>query len=322
MIELTPRPRRIGIILNPKGGHVRRHLVQLRQLARQVPDATVIEASSPDQIAEAINAFELAAEDLLVVIGGDGTLQAALTAMLRLELQETPRVLVVAAGTTNMSAADLGVRLKPAAALQALHDWVSGKTQAPATRPRTVLQVADSSLMPPQYGLFFGAGAIISGVRYFHGSVRPKGVRGALGPAIAFVRMLLSLLSNREHRLLPATTATLHLKKDPVRLEWLLVLATTMDTLLLGSTPYWGAEKAPMHFTAIAHSAPRLLVALIFLLRGKSNATMRNNQGYISHNLTHSNIDDLTEYLLDGEIFSTRGSLRLSATTAVRFILI
>jgi diacylglycerol kinase (ATP) len=322
MIEQTSRPRRIGIILNPKGGHVRRHLIQLRQLAKQVPDATVIEASSPDTIAEAVNAFELAAEDLLVVIGGDGSVQATLTAMLRLEQQENPRVLIVAAGTTNMSAADLGVRLKPAAALQALHDWVSGKIPAPATRPRAVLQVTDSSLMPAQYGLFFGAGAIISGVRYFHGSVRPKGIRGALGPSLAFMRMLLSILSNREHRLLPATTATLHLKKDPVRLEWLLVLATTLDTLLMGSTPYWGTEKAPMHFTAIAHRAPRLLVALFFLLRGKSNAMMRNNQGYRSHNLTHSTIEDLTEYLLDGEIFATQGPLHLSATAAVRFILI
>lgn len=179
MIESTSRPRRTGIILNPKSGHVRRHLAQLRQLAEQVPAATVIEASSPEKITEAVNTFELAAEDLLVVIGGDGSLQAALTAMLRLELQVTPRVLVVAAGTTNMSAADLGMRLKPAAALQALHDWISGKTSAPITRPRKVVQVADSSLTPPQYGMFFGAGAIISGVRYFHGSVRPKGVRGA-----------------------------------------------------------------------------------------------------------------------------------------------
>jgi diacylglycerol kinase (ATP) len=322
LTDSTPRPERIGIVLNPASGYVRRNLPRLRGLAAGIAGATVIEAITDEQISSAVDALGLGPDDLLVVMGGDGTLQAALTAMLRRESLAVPCVLALPAGTTNMSAADLGSRSKPAVALQALNDWLGGKTSAPAICARSVLQVSDAGATPPRFGMFFGAGAIINGVRYFHNNLRPKGIRGALGPSLAFVRMVLSLFRGAEYTALPATPARLHLLPHPVFAPWLLVLATTLDTLLLGSTPYWGREKAPMHFTAIAHRAPRLLRSLIFLLRGKSSATMKGNPAYISHNLDHTAIDDLTEYLLDGEIFPVHGQLQLSATPAVRFIVL
>jgi hypothetical protein len=322
MTDLTPRPERIGIVLNPESGYVRRHLRHLRALVSQIADATVIEACTDGQLTDAVDTLALGPADLLVVIGGDGTLQAVLTAMLRRELLEVPFVLALPAGTTNMSAADLGSRSNPAVALQNLDNWLTGKTSAPAVCARAVVQVSDASDTPPRFGMFFGAGAIINGVRYFHSSLRPKGIRGALGPSLAFVRMLLSLFRGAEYTALPATPARLHLNPQPIEAPWLLILATTLDNLLLGSTPYWGREKAPMHFTAIAHRAPRLVRSLFFLLRGKSSATMKGTQAYVSHNLDDTAIDGLSEYLLDGEIFSSHGQLHLSATPAIRFIVL
>ncbi|MBD1552070.1 diacylglycerol/lipid kinase family protein [Pseudomonas typographi] len=321
-IDVPPRPGRIGIVLNPGSGYVRRHLQPLRVCAARIADATVIEASSEAQITHAVETLQLGRADLLVVIGGDGTLQAALTALLRLGPLVAPYVLALPAGTTNMSAADLGVRSKPLAALERLNGWLTDQAPAPSLSARAVLQVSDADQAQPRFGLFFGAGAIISGVRYFHTRVRPKGVRGALGPSLAFVRLLLALFRGREHSLLPATPARLHLGPHPLQAPWLLILGTTLNTLLLGSTPYWGREKAPMHFTAIAHRAPRLLPSLLPLLRGKSNETMRHNEAYVSHNLSHTTIDDLTEYLLDGEIFSSHGPLHLSTTPPIRFIVL
>lgn len=320
MSEASSKPGKIGVVLNPLSGRVRRDLHHFRLLASRIPFAQTLEAVTAEQINEAVSAFGLQADDLLVVIGGDGTLQAALTVIMNQQPVAVPQVLVVPAGTTNMSAADLGSRLGATATLRALADWMSGKAPAPLAFTRAPLKVFDDRSLQVQYGLFFGAGAIISGVRYFHAKVRPKGIRGALGPCLSFLRMLLSLLRKGPHPLLPATSARLRLKQDRSNREWLLILATTLDKLLLGSTPYWGLEDGPMHFTAIAHRPPRLLTALPGLLRGKPSQTVRKDQAYISHNLVHTVIEDLDEYLFDGEIFRAQGQLHLSATTHVRFI--
>jgi hypothetical protein len=320
MSDTSSKPGKIGIVLNPMSGRVRRDLEHFRQLANRIPCAQTIEAITPQQINEAVIAFGLQPHDLLVIVGGDGSLQAALTAVMTVQPLAIPQVLVVPAGTTNMSAADLGSALGPAASLAALGDWMSGNSSAPPAPSRPVLKVLDSESQEAQYGFFFGAGAVVSGVRYFHSSVRPKGIRGALGPSLAFLRMLLSLFRRGPHPLLPATPARLHLGANRPDGDWLLILATTLDKLLLGSTPYWGPERAPMHFTAIAHQPPRLLATLPWLLRGKRNRTIQQHEAYVSHNLAHTAIEELKEYLLDGEIFAAQGRLHLSATTHIRFI--
>ncbi|WP_341963526.1 acylglycerol kinase family protein [Pseudomonas sp. RC10] len=317
----APSAQRIGVVLNPKGGYVRRHLVEFRHHVAQLTDAHVVEASTPAQISAAIQSFALEPQDLLVVIGGDGSLQAALTALMHLQPMSLPDVLVVPAGTTNMSAIDLGVRQRPLQVLLALHRWRSGTRSAPASRLRNVLKVFDPDSLQTQCGLFFGAGAVVEGVRYFHSRVRTKGIRGALGPSLAFGRMLVSLLWKRSLPFESATTARLHLAQHTLNAKWMVILATTLDTLLLRSTPYWGTEKAPIHFTAIGHRAPELVRSLFHVLRGKTSPVITQNQAYVSHNLNATTIDGLTEYLLDGEIFSTQGPLELSATLPVRFVM-
>jgi hypothetical protein len=313
--------QKVGVVLNPKGGYVRRHLVTFRHLVAQLDDARVIEASTPAQITAAIQSLALQKHDLLVVVGGDGTLQAALTALVESQPTDTPSVLIVPAGTTNMSAYDLGVRQRPAKVLQALHDSRRGVRAAPASRLRNALRVFDPHSQQAQCGLFFGAGAVVEGVRYFHSHVRTKGIRGALGPSLAFIRMLTSLAWKGSLPFSSATTARLHLPQHTLNARWMVILATTLDTLLLRSTPYWGTEKAPIHFTAIGQRAPKLLRALFYILRGKPAPAITQNQAYVSHNLNTTTLEGLTEYLLDGEIFSTDGQLELSATAPVRFVM-
>jgi hypothetical protein len=128
------------------------------------------------------------------------------------------------------------------------------------------------------------------------------------------------LFGKRADRLLPPTHARIDTPLGPVADEWLVILATTLDTLLMGSKPYWGREPAPLHCTAITHGAPRLLRTLPSLLRGKHRTTSANAQSYISRNVTRTAIADLPEYLLDGEIYKVHGQLELRATTTVRFV--
>ncbi|GGM01541.1 diacylglycerol/lipid kinase family protein [Pseudomonas asuensis] len=307
--------------MNPLSGRVRRRLQPLRALIATLPGAMLHEASAPADIVHVLLQWQESPPELVVVIGGDGTLQAVLTALLQAQPVITlPALVIVAGGTTNMSAADLGTRAKPEVVLKALNAWLNGNGAPPRQQERAVLKVDGDRVNGSQYGMFFGTGAILSGVRYFHQHVRPTGVRGALGPALAFVRMLFSLLRNKPHPLLPATPASLRTDTDSWSSSWLLVLASTLDNLLIGCRPYWGTESAPMHFTAVEHQPRRLMRVLPFLLCGRGRSVAHERDGYISRNLNRLSLEGSSHFLLDGEQFEADSPIRLSTTAPLRFL--
>jgi hypothetical protein len=320
MHDADPRPRKVGIVLNPCSGTVRRALPRFRLLARDVPGATVLEATTAEEIARAVSHFQLRECDLLVVLGGDGTLQAAISRLLSHEPSSLPTVLVMPGGTTNMSAIDLGARLSVAKALKRLPAWLAGQAVKPKIVARAALRV-DSPLCPaPRFGLFFGIGAIVNGVRYYHQVLRPKRVPGALGPTLAFGRLLFSALHHLPAELLRALPARLCTHRGVWERDWLVVFATTLDRLLAGSRPYWGTEQQPIHLTAIAQRPKRLALILPLLLWGRAGSMIKEQDGYFSHNFTRMDLGGANEYVLDGEIFAAHGTITLAATVPIRFM--
>lgn len=313
-------PSRVGILLNPHSGRNKRHLSSLRTIAASMPGALLQEVSTPREMEEALRLWQLTPLDLLVIMGGDGTLQATLTILMLDHASSLPRLLVVPGGTTNMSAADIGARLKPVAALQALRAWLHGNGKSPRTMDRAVLRVDGEARLGPQFGMFFGVGAVVSGVRYFHQQIRPTGVRGSLGPALALGRLLLSLLRNKPHPLLPAMPAHLGTELANWQNDWLLVLASTLDRLLVGSRPYWGKETGPVHVTAVINRPLRLFRVLPLLLAGRGASVAREQDGYISHNLNSLSLTGVTDFILDGELFQAHEPIRVSATAPLSFL--
>nr|NYU06835.1 acylglycerol kinase family protein [Pseudomonas sp. SbOxS1] len=320
MHEACARPGKVAIVLNPCSGTLRRALPRFRLLARNVPGAMVLEATTAQEIADAVCHFQLRESDLLVILGGDGTLQAALSILLSREPAGLPTVLVIPGGTTNMSAIDLGARLSAEKALTSLSAWLAGNCAAPKIVSRAALRVDGPPYQGPRFGMFFAIGAVVNGVRYYHRELRPKRVPGALGPSLAFGRMLLSALKNLPHDLFPALPARLGTHRGVWEGDWLLVFATTLNRLLAGSRPYWGTEQQPIHLTAIAHRPRRLALILPFLLRGRACSMIKEQDGYFSHNFTRMDLGGADEYVLDGEIFAAQGTITLAATAPIRFM--
>ncbi|WP_236708484.1 diacylglycerol/lipid kinase family protein [Pseudomonas sp. Root562] len=320
MRDACPRPQKIGILLNPCSGTLRRALPRFRLLARDVPGASVLEATSADEIADAVCDFQLRESDLLVVVGGDGTLQAAISFLLSQEPACLPTVLVIPGGTTNMSAIDLGARLSAEKALTGLSAWLAGDATAAKVVSRAALRVDSGLQHAAQFGMFFGVGAVVNGVRYYHRTLRPKRVPGALGPTLALGRMLFSALHNLPHDLFCALPARLGTHRGVWERDWLVVFATTLDRLLAGSRPYWGTEPQPIHLTAIAHRPRRLALVLPLLLWGRAVSLIKEQDGYFSHNFTRMDLGGADEYVLDGEIFPAQGTITLAATAPIRFM--
>ncbi|HET8701930.1 MAG TPA: diacylglycerol kinase family protein [Nitrococcus sp.] len=320
-----PVPRRIGVLCNPNSGRNRRHLRQVREEAKRLPGAIYREAVYPAETAGSLRDLLASDVELLVINGGDGTLQAALTWLLGPEGPDEgkmPPLAVIAGGTTNMTAADIGARAAPRQALRAVGAWLARAGGGPSCTERPVLQLEPAPDRPPLYGMFFGAGAIHTGVEFFHRRIAALGTGGTIGPGLACARLLFSLAWPAQTRVQPVRL-TLRLDDDTAQAgDYLLILVSALERLLLGSKPYWGREPASLHYTAIRHRPGRLLRSLPAVLRGGTRPP-REQDGYVSHNIHTLMLDFDGGFVLDGECFQAerkQGPLRLSLGARMTFL--
>lgn len=137
------KPRCIGVLINPLSGRVRRQQARMCRLIHRLPRARVAQVRTPAEVETAIASWALMENDLLVVVGGDGTLQAALTSLLQTPGAKVPKVFIVPAGTTNMSANAIGLRGSPLRAIKALTRWLTHDDHTAREKPTAVLQVSD-----------------------------------------------------------------------------------------------------------------------------------------------------------------------------------
>lgn len=320
--ELPPaRGSRVGLLCNPLSGRAGRRLDAVRKAASAIPGGIFREAGSRLEMVSALDEFAAQGVDLLAVIGGDGTVHAVLSHLFGVESAPMlPMLTIIPAGTTNMTATDLGIRGGPLSALARLGTQLARPGTAPA-QIRHVLRVEHAGLL--LHGMFFGAGLIAEGVRFFLERVRGRGITGEMASALVMARYLARLLCLGVGNLSEPMSATLCLDQEPPRNDpFLLVFATTLQRLLLGTRPYWGTEPAPVHATAIASSSRRLWRSLPSVIAGKGGA-LHADDGYVSRNVMALTLQMDGDFVVDGQLYravSSQGPVRLAAAGPVRFL--
>lgn len=312
----TLHPAAVAVLCNPAAGRVRKDLERIRRQGRRLAGERYREAVSPAEMAAALNG--LGHVDLLVVVGGDGTLQAALS---HLHPGPWPAVLPIPGGTTNMSARDLGLRGSPHPLLLSLARQLEAN-QGVSVRPRPVLCLEQPGAAPV-VGLFLGAGAIAAGVSYFRERVRGLGVTGEKASALAVLRVLLPLLTGRGDRQRAPLTARLVLDGTHVHQgQQLLILVTALDRLLFGARPCWGQGTGGLRCTVVARRPKRLLRNLPALLRGRPGRRLLPEHGYRSWNLDHLELQLDGPVVVDGELYPAPehgGAVQVRAVGPVPF---
>jgi hypothetical protein len=267
-------------------------------------------------------------DGVLCVAGGDGSVQAVLTALER-ERPDAPWPILAAApgGTTNMTARDLGGPVKLTAYLRRLARWVDLRgdvplgaadapdgpgTPAPPSQgrllPRAVLRI-DRPGDPPVAGMILGAGAVAAGVDTFHRSFKPRGIPEGVAFPLIIGRFLASLARPGRHRdeLAPRVTLVL----DGTVLEdrrALFFFTTTLHRLLLGTHPYWGAEEGPIHTTLVEGHVRWGVADVPRFARGAGPPRFLPELGWHSHNAHRLLLTLDGPWIVDGEVFHTRAS--------------
>lgn len=302
-MRLKGRPLSLGVLSNPRSGRNRKGLPALRCLLAAQPAVLHRETGRAADIATALAEFRERQLDLIVINGGDGTLQAALTTLFRQGVEPWPLLAVLAGGSTNVTAGDLGLRGPPRRALPKLLAWAAAP-DAGCLVQRPVLRVQAPG-QEPLCGFVFGAGTIVRGIEFYHQRVAALSLRDDWASGLTALRAAAAVLGG-DAGYTAAVPISISLDGGPAQSQdYLLILASTLERLLLGWHPYWGQEAGPLHYTAIRARPRYLPLALPGLLWGWPNRFGTPANGYLSHNLHELRLLMDRVFALDGELYPT-----------------
>lgn len=313
---------RVGVLLNPLSGRIRKRIEVVRQMLAEIPETTCREATNALEIGAAVDIFLQADIDLLVIIGGDGTVQAILTHLFTTRSSaKWPILTVVPGGTTNMTALDLGIHDKPEAILRRLSSCLSQRV-SPILLKRPVLCIEQPGAAKI-YGMFFGVGLIAHAVIFSRSKVKQLGITGETYSGIIMLGYLAGVILGRRHGPWAPVQMSITEASGAVRNgTYLALFASALDRLLFSMRPYWGHEQEPLHVTFIEQQQKHPWRALWLLLSGHSDA-IKEQDGYHSHNTSVLELLMDDDYIVDGEFYratSQDGPLRISAAGPVTFL--
>ena len=314
----------------------------LKDLASKHARVSVVATSDAESAAGALADFQPGAADVLVLSGGDGTIQQAVTVLLHSlapqgSASDLPMVALLPAGSTNMTALDINTTRRWSAALMRL----SRVLATPATgvvKQRRLLTVTDDRVK--RSGFFVGAGAIVHGIEYCNSVLWANGAaRRERTAGLAMARTIWGVLRAQppfdEPDLLTVAARSLDPGDERGVLAppegALLFASSTLNRLLLGVRPFWGAQPEatnPLRFVLVDRQA-RLVRNLpgLFGVPGFSRPVAPS--GFHSHNCAQLQLGLNQAYAIDGELFqpgraastpAAASELMLDADRELRFL--
>lgn len=314
---------KVSILTNTANRYNRRHPGVGEAIRAALPGALYRETRGIAEIEPALADIAGAGTELLVLNGGDGTVQKVVTALIgRADREPVPALALLPGGTTNMTARSINGRALPfARALEALSQRVpalrAGDNSALIERPAVVATPPDE---PPVAGFFWGMGAILRGIEYCQKTVYEAGIGGEHASGVALVRTVIGI-ARRQPPFAGGATVELAGCEPSGRFEASILLATTLEQLFLGIRPFWGEANGALRGVLVEEPARRLIRNLPALLRGRPNRHMTAATGYHPINTETLAVTATGRFTLDGELYDlTPGTLQLAPSKPLRFL--
>ena len=304
----VPRIPRIGVLNNLRAGRQGSRVDDILALLRSHPEVAHEETGSAALLTRAVGRLAMRDLDVLVVNGGDGTLQHALTEILeRRPFARLPMIAPLRGGRTNMTALDMGAHRDPVKGLQGLLEDARAGRLASRIVERPVLRVAFQRGRRVEYGMFFGVGMIRRAIALTLG-VFPEGrSQGGLGAGLVTLALVAKAAFRPRQGVLAPDKIQIRLDGEGVAAgEFYLSIATTLGRLFWGIDPFWGEGSGPVRFTCLASNARRILAMAPGVLWGRPPSFARPENGYTSRRVERAHLLFDSGFTIDGEIFASR----------------
>lgn len=297
----------VALLSNPRSTGNQSLLPRVRSFCASHEDIFHYEVEHADQIGAALRTIARVKPKVLVINGGDGTVQTALTELHHGDQfgGNPPPVAVLPNGKTNLIAHDLGAEGDPIVALERVLELARTDMSLNIVQRELISLTDGDGTRPPVLGMFLGGAVLADTMLYCRHRLYPVLPTG-LAHVVALMLGLLSILLGSWARFLPLTAKPLKvsvLKQGVLQGRFAFVMVTTLQRLLFSSNmPAVEQRSGAMQLLVIERSFPALIKALVASIRGRLGryrlAGVHLRRGdEIRIEGDHSNI------ILDGELF-------------------
>ena len=287
------RPR-VALLSNPRSTGNIEQLARIRAYCADHPDIFHYEVEHVDQVGDALKSIARVRPKMLVINGGDGTVQATLT-----EIHNgghfgdrPPPMAVLPSGKTNLIALDLGMRGDPIASIERLVELAQGDLAGHLV-PRELIALSKDGSERPVIGMFLGGAGLADTMLYCRNKIYPLGLPNAISHVLTAGAVLLRLLFGFRASFLPPRADTLQVstgRAESLTGRFTLLIVTTLEKLLL-SGEMGGEGRGPLKLVAIEERPSSVLRALIAGLTG----------GYKGRDMRGVHFQEVDEITIEGE---------------------
>lgn len=302
---MMTRPR-IALLSNPRSTGNIAQLPRIRAFCAEHPDVFHYEVEHAHQIGDAMRTIARVQPKLLVINGGDGTVQAALTELHNGGHFEgaAPPVAVLPSGKTNLIAMDLGIHGDPVRSLQKLVDLARSDFSSSLVARELIALSYEENGDKPVIGMFLGGAGLADIMLYCRNRIYPLGLPNGISHVITAFAVVLRQVIGLKAKFLPPEPQTLRIsvrKGGAISGKFALLAVTTLEKLLL-SGELGSAGGGPLKFVAVEQRAGSLLGAFFASLRGRLGRTKLAGV-HVEEADAISIEGDSSQVILDGETF-------------------
>jgi hypothetical protein len=314
---------RVALLSNPKSTGNLAQLSRIRDYCADHPGIFHYEVEHVAQIGDALKTIARVRPKMLVINGGDGTVQAALT-----EIHNgghfdaaPPPMAVLPSGKTNLIALDLGAHGDPIVALERLVELAQGDLTEHLVARELIALRKDGSERPV-IGMFLGGAGLADSMLYCRNKIYPLGLPNGVSHVLTAIAVLVRLVLGLRSSFLPPRAAPLHVstgRSEGMTGRFTLLVVTTLEKLLL-SGELESSGRGPLKLLAIEERPVSVIRALLAGLAGKLGAPMR---GVHLEETDEVSIEgESSNVILDGEMFSTEAGkpIRLRPAQPLSFV--
>jgi diacylglycerol kinase family enzyme len=314
----------VALLSNPLSTGNRAILPAIRSFCAERPDLFHYEVERADQVASALEAIAQVEPRVLVINGGDGTVQATLT---ELHLTDPfkgnpPPVAVLPNGKTNLIALDLGAVGDPLAALERILLIAKTGVADHLVQRELIALTEGEQGNRPVLGMFLGGAGLADTILYCRHKIYPLGLPNGVSHVLAGIAVFFSLFSGLSGRFLPPKPSAVSVsltREGQISGNFAFLIVTTLERMVLGAQT--DPDQRGLKLMAVERSAWSLLRAFIASVRGKIG--QQHIDGLHIENGDVIRIEsEKTSVILDGEEFhASRGRpIVLRSTPPMNFL--